>query len=1125
MKQRRKTKSLLALALLLVFVLGFAWASQIAGAPLAKPDPGTTLTPAVVCSIETLISDGQFVYGPNVYDFDIQTFLESQRGILEAYSESIELQAGYYSISPKVLLTIIEIQSGLVTDPNPLPESIEHAVSYQEEGFSQQIEWLAEELYHNFYWYLYTYEPDRSQIGDELPVIFEDGSVGKIPGCLNAATYSIQVALARVSTPAHWERLVSRDSPLGFYQTYIRLFLSDDPLDTSNIILTDATPPSDLLKLPFPGGERWKFSGGPHAWDANPSNPWSSLDFGPGSGSCSSPPTDKWVVASAAGNVRVVAGCWVEIDHGGGWTTAYYHLKSDSLKVNNGQYIHQGVRIGNPACEICADGAASVPHVHFAIKQNGTVQAIAGTSLSGWVVHEGSAQYYGYLEKGSSRVYKDGWINSDNSEWVTLYEHPNWDGRVELFTGNDPDLGNNYIRDNAVSSIGVQSGHWAILYEHPNYGGAYEIFSGSDSDFGDNPLGHDWASSILVGDYPPPQDGVWLYQHPGFEGRRERFTGNDTNLGDNYIGDNEVSSIRIQGDYWAILYEHPDYGGDYEIFTANDTDFGDNPLGHDWASSILVGQGSPPSDGVWLYKAAYYEDQSELFTSNDTDLGNNLVGDNTVSSIRIQGDYWAILFTDPDYQGRYEVFSSSDINLSDNYVRNDTVSSILVGRGSPPPDGVWLYKAAYYEDQSELFTSNDTDLGNNLVGDNTVSSIRIQGDYWAILFEDPDYQGRYEVFSSSDINLSDNYVRNDTVSSILVGRGAPPSDGVWLYKAAYYEDQSELFTSNDTDLGNNPVGDNTVSSIRIQGDYWAILFEDPDYQGRYEVFGSSDINLSDNYVRNDTVSSILVGRGAPPSDGVWLYKAAYYEDQSELFTSNDTDLGNNPVGDNTVSSIRIQGNYWAILFTDPDYQGRCEIFGSSDINLTDNYIQNDSASSIKVGPPPLTPPPCETATPTPTSTSTATATSTNTPTATPTATSTPTPTITPTPTNSPTSTATPTATTTPTPVVRHYLISNSVVATGGGPKASLNFKMSNTTGQLAIGPSAPEPPFQSSANFRLLSGFWGAQGPPCILVGDMDGNGDVDVRDIMLVANRWRCRRGDECYSEKYDLDNRLVAE
>jgi len=29
----------------------------------------------------------------------------------------------------------------------------------------------------------------------------------------------------------------------------------------------------------------------------------------------------------------------------------------------------------------------------------------------------------------------------------------------------------------------------------------------------------------------------------------------------------------------------------------------------------------------------------------------------------------------------------------------------------------------------------------------------------------------------------------------------------------------------------------------------------------------------------------------------------------------------------------------------------------------------------------------------------------------------------------------------------------------------------------------------------------------------------VDVADIMKVASRWRCRLGDKCYNETYDLD------
>ena len=36
---------------------------------------------------------------------------------------------------------------------------------------------------------------------------------------------------------------------------------------------------------------------------------------------------------------------------------------------------------------------------------------------------------------------------------------------------------------------------------------------------------------------------------------------------------------------------------------------------------------------------------------------------------------------------------------------------------------------------------------------------------------------------------------------------------------------------------------------------------------------------------------------------------------------------------------------------------------------------------------------------------------------------------------------------------------------------------------------------------------------------DLDGDGDVDVVDIMLVAGRWHCKSGDDCYDGKYDLD------
>jgi len=41
----------------------------------------------------------------------------------------------------------------------------------------------------------------------------------------------------------------------------------------------------------------------------------------------------------------------------------------------------------------------------------------------------------------------------------------------------------------------------------------------------------------------------------------------------------------------------------------------------------------------------------------------------------------------------------------------------------------------------------------------------------------------------------------------------------------------------------------------------------------------------------------------------------------------------------------------------------------------------------------------------------------------------------------------------------------------------------------------------------------------CYLPGDLDCDGDVDIDDVMIVANRWRCRCGDGCYDSRYDID------
>jgi len=98
--------------------------------------------------------------------------------------------------------------------------------------------------------------------------------------------------------------------------------------------------------------------------------------------------TGDTVVASAGGTVTRVAdtggtsyGKWIEIDHGGGWTTRYAHLSSQS--VSQGQKVSTGTKIGAAG----ATGGVSGPHLHYEQRLNGADQKV--------VVDGKAVPYYG----------------------------------------------------------------------------------------------------------------------------------------------------------------------------------------------------------------------------------------------------------------------------------------------------------------------------------------------------------------------------------------------------------------------------------------------------------------------------------------------------------------------------------------------------------------------------------------------------------------------------------------------------------------------------------------------------------------------------------------------------------
>jgi len=147
------------------------------------------------------------------------------------------------------------------------------------------------------------------------------------------------------------------------------------------------------MRLPYGVSQEWRLSGGPHSWDGG-NGPWSSIDLAGGDGR---------VLAARAGTAYENPGCRGEIviAHDRGYTTKYYHLVNRTVPPN-GVSVDVGHFLGNIGTAIPCGGAASYPHVHFTLVQNGQYVNIAYHIIGKWVPINGSQPYYGYALHGST---------------------------------------------------------------------------------------------------------------------------------------------------------------------------------------------------------------------------------------------------------------------------------------------------------------------------------------------------------------------------------------------------------------------------------------------------------------------------------------------------------------------------------------------------------------------------------------------------------------------------------------------------------------------------------------------------------------------------------------------------
>jgi hypothetical protein len=165
--------------------------------------------------------------------------------------------------------------------------------------------------------------------------------------------------------------------------------------------VSNAATPPPAMRLPFAPGLT-AITSGPHTWDGTATGPRGAVDFGSPDGS------EQLVFAAAGGRAAVYddlgwSRCYVVVDHGNGWSTAYYHLKNVPADLN-GKTIGAGDVVGNMGAigvDTCGGGTPGYRHVHFVLLQNGTEYPINGLSLGGYTIHEAPGPYCGYWTRNS----------------------------------------------------------------------------------------------------------------------------------------------------------------------------------------------------------------------------------------------------------------------------------------------------------------------------------------------------------------------------------------------------------------------------------------------------------------------------------------------------------------------------------------------------------------------------------------------------------------------------------------------------------------------------------------------------------------------------------------------------
>lgn len=354
-----------------------------------------------------IIPDVAFLNGPGAIGFDTKAFLNATPGWFKRYRGSVDgdsllapdlinRYARNYSLNPKLLLALIEYQTGAISNPDRSTVNEETFLGYARShpGVSAQISYVAQKLNDCFYRYA-NMEVDS--------ITFPGGQLENIDPWQNAATVALQLYFTQIYEGEAYKRAIGPD---GFARTFTGMF--GNPWNGDQIGLPGSLTQPEM-RLPFQKNSVWSYTGGPHtAWGTG--KPWAAIDFAPPLSSQGCVKTEQFALAVADGVVARtdVGTVMLDLDGDGdertGWVILYLHIAEEG-RVKEGTILKQGDRIGHPSCE---GGKSTGTHVHLARKYNGqwipAASKVLPFNLSGWIPVESQIAYQGFLTKGDFTV-------------------------------------------------------------------------------------------------------------------------------------------------------------------------------------------------------------------------------------------------------------------------------------------------------------------------------------------------------------------------------------------------------------------------------------------------------------------------------------------------------------------------------------------------------------------------------------------------------------------------------------------------------------------------------------------------------------------------------------------------